>query len=61
MKDLLALPHCLAVVVSQHSKDGTSGDNSASGGEGFDQQTLVVLKDATPPSTSTWLCVPFAR
>lgn len=66
MTDFLALPHCLAVVVSQHSRDGPvvgmgGGGDAAGGGEELDQQTLVVLKDATPPTTSTWLCVPFAK
>lgn len=69
MKELLTLPHCLAVVVSQHSSDRGSGGSSSSGGgsgggsggEEFDQQTLVVLKDATPSSSATWLCVPFVR
>jgi hypothetical protein len=60
MKDFLVLPHCLAVVVSQHSsKSPVRESGMTDGGANLGQQSLVVLKDATPPSSSTWICVPF--
>ena len=60
VKEMLALPHSLALVMTSAAKGNNSRSNSSDEGDSKhkQQQTLLMLSGAAPPQDTVRYCVP---